>query len=237
MATPPRGPSAEAPDDQSRECPRCGAPYEPLQEYCLDCGARLPAGRGVAAETREAIARRFAWTPTAWFWPVLIGLMVAVLATGAVIALGGADDEDDAATLVATDAPTAGGNQAVEPTITPPEPTTQAPTQTAPTQTQPPPRRNRVISWPPGRNGYTVVLLNVPKSAAGRRNALEKARAALDAGLRQVGVLDSSRFSSLHPGYYVVFSGVYANPGAAQAARSNAESSGYPGAYVRQISR
>ena len=28
-------------------CPRCGVAYEPLQEYCLECGARLPTNRGV----------------------------------------------------------------------------------------------------------------------------------------------------------------------------------------------
>ena len=46
-----------------------------------------------------------------------------------------------------------------------------------------------------------------PETRARDRDA--EARKALASGLEQVGVLDSDRFSSLHPGYYVVFSGVY----------------------------
>jgi hypothetical protein len=229
----PEAPSGDPPEGTKLTCPHCGARYEPLQEYCLDCGARLPTGQGLAAESRAAVQRRFAWAPGDWIFPALIGLLVAVLATGAVIALGGGDEESGANTFVATDAPPAGPIPSTEPTITPPEPTTPAPTQTTPRR--PPPRR--VIAWPAARNGYTVVLFSIPKTTAGRRSAFEKARAALAAGLRQVGVLDSSEFSSLHPGYYVVFSGIYRSQAAAEGGREAAEANGYPPAYVRPISR
>jgi hypothetical protein len=88
--------------------------------------------------------------------------------------------------------------------------------------------------WPQ-RNGYTVVLAVIP-AAAGPDPARTRALAALNAGLPDVGVLASSRYASLHPGYSVVFSGVYetldsalaALPRAAQHARN---------AYAQQITR
>lgn len=231
--SPPERPSEGALESDNRACPHCAAPYEPLQEYCLDCGARLPASQGIAGEARAAVQRRFAWAPGDWIWPVLIGLLVAILATGAVIALGGGNEESGGDTLVATDAPPAGPNGTSEPTITPPEPTTSPTTRATPSR---PPAR-RVIAWPAGRNGYTVILFSIPKTTSGRQNAFGKARTAVAAGLEQVGVLDSSEFSSLHPGYYVVFAGVYGNLAAAQSGREAADSNGYPAAYVRPISR
>ena len=69
----------------------------------------------------------------------------------------------------------------------------------------------------------------------GRGAAVDQARRAASQGLRQVGVLDSSRYSSLHPGYYVVFSGVYSSLSQAQAAVSRARAAGYGAAYARQI--
>jgi hypothetical protein len=48
-------------------------------------------------------------------------------------------------------------------------------------------------------------------------------------------VIDSARYSSLHPGYYVVFSGVYDSLGDAQDAVSEAADAGYENAYARRI--
>jgi hypothetical protein len=55
--------------------------------------------------------------------------------------------------------------------------------------------------------------------------------------LPQVGVLDSSRYSSLHPGYSVVFSGIYNSRGQADSALAAANAKGFSAAYVRQITR
>jgi hypothetical protein len=52
-----------------------------------------------------------------------------------------------------------------------------------------------------------------------------------------VGVLDSGRYSSLHPGYLVVFSGVYGTHSEADQARVTASAKGYPNAYAREIRR
>jgi hypothetical protein len=50
-------------------------------------------------------------------------------------------------------------------------------------------------------------------------------------------VLDSSGFGTLHPGYYVVFSGVYGAAGDAQAALETVRARGFAGAYVTRIAR
>jgi hypothetical protein len=50
-------------------------------------------------------------------------------------------------------------------------------------------------------------------------------------------VLQSSRYSSLHPGYYVVFSGIYSSNGQASGALAAANAKGFSAAYVRQITR
>ena len=72
-------------------------------------------------------------------------------------------------------------------------------------------------------------------TSSGRAQAVRLAKAALHAGLKDVGVLDSSRYSSLHPGYYVVFSGIFKSQAAAQDTLSTARSNGYPSAYARPI--
>ena len=54
--------------------------------------------------------------------------------------------------------------------------------------------------------------------------------------LPEVGVIDSGEFSSLHPGYYVVFSGIYPDQRAALSG-DRARPDLYPAAYIRQISR
>ena len=87
-----------------------------------------------------------------------------------------------------------------------------------------------------GKSGYTVVLESIPLSA-GRAFAASRARAARRAGLPRVGVLDSSDYPSLHPGYYVVFSGVYRTSSQAADAVSTAHSHGFPDAYQARVSR
>ena len=86
-------------------CPRCGTPYEPYQEYCLECGLRLPARMGVVAVLAHQWQRRLPWYPGDWIWPVLLGLVIAALAaTGAILATR--DDDSPTRTQVATGPPT-----------------------------------------------------------------------------------------------------------------------------------
>ena len=62
--------------------------------------------------------------------------------------------------------------------------------------------------WPPKTDAWTIVLQSIPK-AQGRADAVSVATAARQRGLPRVGILDSGRFASLHPGYFTVFTGVY----------------------------
>jgi hypothetical protein len=80
------------------------------------------------------------------------------------------------------------------------------------------------------------VLESIP-TTSGRGLAVARAREAARAGLLQVGVLESSRYSSLHPGYYVVFSGIYTSRAQAERAQVTAATKGFRNAYAREITR
>ena len=66
--------------------------------------------------------------------------------------------------------------------------------------------------------------------------AVARALAAANRGLPQTGVLVSDAFASLHPGYLVIFSGIYATLDEAHRAAAAAQRL-YPGAYPRRIAR
>jgi hypothetical protein len=74
-----------------------------------------------------------------------------------------------------------------------------------------------VAEWPTGEDGWTIALASLPQTG-GRKVALARAHTARAKGLAAVGVLDSSRYASLHPGYWVVFSGIYASEAEATSA-------------------
>jgi SPOR domain len=219
------------PEPSAGECPRCGTPYAPRQEYCLECGLRLPITGGVVGALASAWRRHLPYYPGDWIWPVLVALVIAVVA--AVVAIVATRDSGGGKTIVATT--TQGPVGSTVTTVGPTGPTTSVgTTTTSPPPPPPPPPPNKVLDWPAGTTGYTVVLNSLP-TVSGRAQAVRLAKAALHAGLQNVGVLDSSRYSSLHPGYYVVFSGIFKSQAAAQGALSNARSSGYPSAYARPI--
>ena len=52
-----------------------------------------------------------------------------------------------------------------------------------------------------------------------------------------MGILDSSDYASLQPGYLVVFTGIYGTQDAAENAVTTAHAAGFSGAYVRQVAR
>ena len=163
------------------ECPRCGASLVRGQEYCLECGARLP---GSGALGRRGDAGR-GWTLRA---AVALGVALA----GAALAVAATDGGNDGAELV-----TATGGFATLPAST----TLPAPSED---------KRGRNLEWPAGEDGWTIALASVPQ-ASGRRLAIGRADQARRRGLDSVGILDSSQYASLHPGYWVVFAGTYAS--------------------------
>ena len=90
------------------------------------------------------------------------------------------------------------------------------------------------ITWP-GQKAYTIVLSSLPLRN-GIAPAKSQAQRALKAGLARVGILVSSSYPSLQPGYYVVFSGIFASLEEAQSALQPAKAS-FPAAYARPIVR
>ncbi|TML43197.1 MAG: hypothetical protein E6G19_12715 [Actinobacteria bacterium] len=240
--SPPRNGEPAVEGQQSAEamgrplCPRCGTPHEPNQEYCLECGLRLPVeASGLVPRLGRAWRRQLGWYPGDWVWPSLLALLIAALA-----GIG-------AAAFVSHDQKRAGyvtGTSPFEPpppaTTVPLLPATVAPTVPTQTGTQPtPPKQTPAPSpalkvWPAGKSGWTVVLGSLP-TANGRPFALAQARAAEHSGLQAVGIIDSSQYASLHPGYYVLFSGVYTSFDDANTAATTAQSRGYRRAYPRRI--
>lgn len=220
-----------------RRCPRCAASYAEGQEYCLECGQHLPVEPGLTARLGNRWRRRVGWYPGDWIWPALLALVVAVVA-GLLSALFLADESSSAGgTLVRTlERPSTEPQRQgpPEPTIT--APTTTATTGTGTAQRKPPPRppKPTLVFWPAGKSGWTIVLDSVP-STNGRTGAVAEAKQALRLGMKQVGVIDSSRFSSLHPGYFVVFAGIYDTEAEAQSHVIEAHQHGYRGPYPRPI--
>jgi hypothetical protein len=209
-------------------CRTCGAPAGPNQDYCLECGSRIVPARRFSA-VGHAWERRFGRYPGDWIWASLGLLLVAAGSATAGIVAGRDTGTGGSETVVAISpvvtAPPAPPAARPQPTPTP-APTTPT---TAPTPVA------QLTEWP-ARDGYTVVLASIPARGSGLENARSRVKAARAGGVRDVGLIVSSRFSSLHPGYYVVFAGVFDSLEEAQTA-TNRLSGRYPNAYARQITR
>jgi hypothetical protein len=241
---PPPPPPAEAapppPPPEPGRCPNCGAPHDVYQEYCLECGRRLP-GAYVGGRYAEVWRR----DSPIWLWAALAALLLVALVSGAVVALAATDDGKSSGPstsipVVSTAPSTSTVGVTTPPTITINPPTTTLGTTTFSTTTFGTTTFGTTttgsnVTWPPSKDGFTVVLKSVPTS-----NGQSQAEAAADKartnGLSQVGILNSSDFSSLNPGYYVTFTGIYDTESQANAALPNARSKGFPTAYVREVS-
>jgi hypothetical protein len=223
-----------------RTCPRCGAAREPDQRYCLECGLALPMLGGAVPGLRRRWLRKVGWYPGDWVWISLLTLLVAAAGAAAAIAITRHDKA--AAGQGYTTTPPAVSSVAT-PTVVPTTsrgtvdtatlPTAPEPTTTAPAKPRVP---NGRLTWPANRNAWTIVLVSYPKTN-GLPSARSTAAKAAKASLRRVGVLDSSRFASLQPGYYVVFTGIYPTRADADASVGTARQAGFSGAYSRQIAR
>jgi predicted nucleic acid-binding Zn ribbon protein len=226
-------PPPDAPAPPERRCPRCGHAMAPDQEWCLACGA--------AASTEVA-------EPRGWRVPIMIAGGLALLAVlGVVLALvalsGGGEKLAEA---TPTPSPQAVPTTSPIPTATvSPLPTESAvPTATAsPTGTATPAPTDTpdagddntgsdtgstASGWP-GGDGWTVIIASKGSKSEADRIASE----AQGKGLT-VGILDSSDYSSLNPGYQVVFTEKFDSKSAAEDSLSDVRSD-YPDAYVREV--
>jgi hypothetical protein len=239
------GPPPPAPPPPAPEpglCPRCGAPYDPYQEYCLECGIRLPAPYG----TR----RQEMWSSGSplWLWAALAALLLVALVAGAIVAVAATreDEEGQPATSIPVVSTSPGTTSTVgvltqPPTVTINPPTTTfGTTSTIPTTTTTgtttlgTTTTGSTVTWPAGHDGYSIFLKSVPESQ-GRAKADQAAQTARSNGLTQVGVLNSSNYESLNPGYWVTFTGIYDTQAQANSALPNARSRGFPTAYPRRV--
>src|SRR5262249_3341460 len=161
-------------------CPRCGELTASGQEYCVECGLRLPGPGPVGTSSPSG---------RGWVKRALLALVVAAAGAAAAVAAAGGGNGGTAHVL------TAPGGCASGPATS----TVATPGQVG---------SRGIGAWPPARSGWTIALLTVPQTQ-GRKAAVLEAHRARKAGLPGVGILDSSQYASLHPGYWIVFSGVY----------------------------
>jgi hypothetical protein len=188
-----------------------------------------------------------------WGWAALVGAALLIITAGAIVGMVTTNDDgtgdsppaaasDTGAALPpllpptvsippVTDLPTqTGGIETIPPATIPSVTTPTTTTPTVPTTTS----SSVVGTWPAGQSGYTVVLASVAENN-GRSAADAAAQRATAAGLSSVGVLRSSDYSSLRPGYWVTYAGVYTTLAAAQSALPQARAAGFPSAYTRQV--
>lgn len=153
---------------------------------------------GARLVTPRAVGNRMG---SQWWLRALVAGVVALAGAAAAIAATGGDD-------TRVELTTAVGGFVTAP---------QAETLDTPSGGGP----GSVADWPSGTDGWTVALASYPQTG-GRKVATARARKARAQGLPQVGVLDSSRYASLRPGYWVVFSGIYATEAEATSALESA---------------
>lgn len=154
---------------------------------CPRCGAPLAAGQEYCLECglRQSGHQRLGPLPTeSRALRLRVAGLAAVACVGAVVAIAVAADDTGA-----QEVRTATGGSV-----------------TVPTRALAP--KSRLAVWPSGRSGWTIVLVSTPK-ARGEDEAVAIAQQARLRGLSGVGVLDSSRFASLQPGYWMTFAGRY----------------------------
>jgi cell division septation protein DedD len=195
-----------------RGCPRCGAGLTAEQDWCLSCGA--------PASTRIAPA-------PGWRGPLaIVGAVLALAAAGLAVAFLELTGDAERAARAPVETPAQAAPVPPAPT---PTPTPASAEPAAPAPSPAPAAPAAVETWPEGEEAWTVILLSSESRPPADARAGELAAAGTP-----VGVLHSDDFSSLRPGYWVVFSGRYATVEEAQAAASGLGAAA-AGSYARLV--
>jgi hypothetical protein len=167
------------------------------------------------------------------------GRTIAVLAAAALALAGGG-----AALALAVGGKEGGGEAARTPlstsiSVSTPAPAPQPAPQTAPDTAEAEPSREAaepepppLAQWPASRSGWSVVL----RSASTRASAQATARRAAASVGGDPGVLRSSDFASLRPGFWIAFADAFPSRRQAEAALPRYRAAGFTDAYVRRIS-
>ncbi len=184
-------------------CANCGAPLAADQRYCLSCGARRgeprvppPAAPTEPVAAAEPAARPADVSPLAAV--IGIALLGGMLLIGVLIGRETGGDEPAPGPVVTV------GNSASDEATTPTTPNTQ----TTPEGDEG--ASGAVVSeWPEGTDGFTIQLSAIPKDGATQESVDSAKQGAMDQGASDAAVLDSDLYSSLPPGQWVIYSGVY----------------------------
>lgn len=99
-----------------------------------------------------------------------------------------------------------------------------------PVASQAPASPGKLLSWPAGLGGWTVVIASSTNESQARSTAGD-----LAGKVSALGLLDSSQHPSMTPGRWVVFSGRYPTAAEARAAAANLVAQGHPGAHARMV--
>jgi len=198
-------------------CPNCDAHLAPDQDWCLECGSAVKIRIRTAPDWRVPLA--------------IVGTVVTLAAAAFVFLLVSLSNSANRSAAAAVAAPTVKTTPAVAaPKVKPGATAPSTPAATAPstkTATSTTAAATAGIgSWPSGVTGYTVVLGVIPGKAAATTSATKIASAGIP-----VGVLDSSDYSSMTPGDWIVFSGTYTTRAEAATAASQLQAKGQTGAY------
>ena len=214
-------------------CPNCDAHLAPDQDWCLECGSAVKIRIRTAPDWRVPLA--------------IVGTVVTLAAAAFVFLLVSLSNSANRSAAAAVAAPTVKTTPAVAaPKVKPGATAPSTPAGTAPSTpagtapstpaaTGPSTKTATsttaaatagIGSWPSGVTGYTVVLGVIPGKAAATTSATKIASAGIP-----VGVLDSSDYSSMTPGDWIVFSGTYTTRAEAATAASQLQAKGQTGAY------
>ncbi len=205
-------------------CPACLSPMRSDQRYCLECGERLavdeippPPGGGSAFANRST--------------SLLAIAAVALIVIGVGLGWVALRDPNLGDTPDATVTDTVITDTVITDTII----TDTIITDTIITNTVITDTSASGATWPVGASGYAVILASKDSATFTEADAQIIAGDATAAGVPMVGVLDSSQFSTLNPGYWAVFSGPYTTLDLAVTAAATIQDQGYPEAYARHV--
>jgi hypothetical protein len=229
-------------------CTTCAAPLEDDQTYCLDCGSPTPLAPRLTRSSRSVAI-------------VAIALAVLGIGAGALAYAVAADDDPPigAGTTATTPgaplptdtsggfgplpADTTGGFPSTGTTpLIPPAgtgfgtttsgvpPVTGTTTSSTPAKPPAPAGGGGSGDWPAGTTAWTAQVSSVRD-----KGDAEALKSRLRAAGEEAGVLESSDFDELRPGYYVVFSGTFGSRAEA-VAHAAALRASYPGVFARRLS-